>query len=1242
MTESSAHKDESPATLADVLRMWALRQPAKRIYRFTLDGVQETARLTYAELDWRARAIAARLRDSRLEGERALLLYPAGLEFIAAFLGCLYAGVVAVPASLGRANRPMSRLRAIAGDARPRALLTVAELLPDAQRWPAQVPELEHLLCLASDDVEESLAEHWRDPGVGPDDLAFLQYTSGSTASPKGVMVTHGNLMHNSELIRHTFGTVADGEGVTWLPFHHDMGLIGGVLQTLYCGASSTLMSPAAFLQRPLRWLEAISRTGALVSGGPNFAYDLCARKATPERVSGLDLSRWRVAFNGSEPVRAETLERFARAFAPCGFRREVFLPCYGMAETTLLVSGGPWESPPVVLPVGADALEQGRVEPPGEGGAARQVVGSGRIPDGLIAAVVDAESGRRLPDGRIGEIWVSGPSVAAGYWGRLDETRGTFEARLPDAGEATFLRTGDLGFLREGELFVTGRLKDLIIIRGRNVYPQDIEWTASHCHSRLVPDGSAAFAVEAAGQEQLAIVQEVDSSGADLPTDTLTRTIRDAVAQEHELDVFAVCLIRPMSLPRTSSGKVRRRSCRDRFLAGSLNELARSVIEPEETRAVEIPRGQPAGPRGADEIRRWLVARLAAALGVAESEIDPHRHLAGTGLTSVRVIGLTGELEEWLGRPLSPTLVYEYPTLEELAHHLAGDPQTERLTEPVRRAEPAAEPIAIIGVGCRFPGAGGTEAFWRLLHDGIDAVGPPPAGRWGHDLDSSRRGGFIQGVEWFDAERFGISPREAARMDPQQRLLLEVAWEALEDAGLSPEALAGTFTGVFVGISTNDYGLRLGDGDEGGDGYLLTGNARSIAANRLSYSFDFRGPSVAIDTACSSSLVAVHQACEALRDRDATLALAGGVNLILAPELFEALERGGFLSADGRCKAFDASANGYVRGEGCGLVVLKPLTNALADRDPIYAVIRGGAVNQDGRTSGLTVPNPRAQEAVLRAAYRRAGVDPAEVDYVEAHGTGTLLGDPVEAKALASVVGAGRPKERPCLIGSVKTNVGHLEAAAGIVGLIKVALALHRRELPPSLHFARANPHIPFADLGLRVVCEPVPWPVREGPPLAGISSFGFGGTNAHLVLEALAPDALASLPRALRPLSRVWERQRFWLDQVESGLATDHRRNGEGTGDWRALPPDRRREWLIALIRDKVAVGLEQEPDEIATDRALDVLGVDSMTAMEVKWAVEDSLGLTLPTETLTDSPTITQLADRAMHHLERATAQ
>ncbi|MBI5563326.1 MAG: type I polyketide synthase [Chloroflexi bacterium] len=441
-------------------------------------------------------------------------------------------------------------------------------------------------------------------------------------------------------------------------------------------------------------------------------------------------------------------------------------------------------------------------------------------------------------------------------------------------------------------------------------------------------------------------------------------------------------------------------------------------------------------------------------------------------------------------------------------------------------------EPVAIIGIGCRLPGGvNSPAAYWHLLRNGLDAISEVPAERWNaaafFDPDEAPGtvrtpyGAFIQDVDQFDPHFFGIAPREAASMDPQQRIVLEVAWAALEDAGLVPARLAGSRTGVFVGIGLNDYSrLQVPDQtlDPGLiDNYFTSGNALCITPNRLSYLLDLRGPSLAIDSACSSSLAAIHVACQSLRSGESTLALAGGVNLILAPATSISLTK--FLAPDGRCKTFDARADGYARGEGAIVIVLKLLSKAVADGDSIYAVIRGSAVNQDGFSSGLTVPNGVAQQAMLREALANAGVRPEQIDYVEAHGTGTSLGDPIEANALGEVLGRLRTAGHYLAIGSVKTNIGHLEAGAGIAGLVKVALALKHGELPPSLNYTSPNPHIPFDELHLRVQTRLTPWPRRDHPPLAGVSSFGFGGTNAHAILQA-PPDREVKATHPVQPV--------------------------------------------------------------------------------------------------------------------------
>ena len=518
-----------PSTLVELLRRRARQRPRQTSYTFLSEGEAEEVSLTYEELDRRARSIGARLQSLGAAGQRAILLYPPGLEYIAAFFGCLYAGVVAIPAYPPRRQKSLPRLRAILANSGAKLALTTNTTLSATNRLLAASADLKELHWLVTDAVEQDESEGWREPPLCSDTLAFIQYTSGSTATPKGVMLSHGSLLYNQKILREAFENTEQSVIAGWLPLYHDMGLIGNVFQPLYLGSPCVLMSPLRFLQQPVRWLQAITRYKATTSGGPDFAYDLCVRKITSEQRAGLDLSSWRAAFNGAEPVRAQTLERFAATFAPCGFRREAFYPCYGLAEATLIVSGGRVAAPPVIHTVEGAALERNLAiaAEPGHRDA-RALVGCGQTFPEQRIIIVESESRTECAPGQVGEVWVSGPSVAGGYWNQPEETEATFHAYLSDVGDGPFLRTGDLGFLHHGELFITGRLKDLIIIRGRNHYPQDIELTVEQSAPSVRPNCGAAFSVETNGEERLVIVQEV-TPHRQAGVGEMTRAIRQA-----------------------------------------------------------------------------------------------------------------------------------------------------------------------------------------------------------------------------------------------------------------------------------------------------------------------------------------------------------------------------------------------------------------------------------------------------------------------------------------------------------------------------------------------------------------------------------------------------------------------------------------------------------------------------------------------------------------------------------------
>nr|WCO03995.1 AjuB [Cystobacter sp.] len=662
-------------------------------------------------------------------------------------------------------------------------------------------------------------------------------------------------------------------------------------------------------------------------------------------------------------------------------------------------------------------------------------------------------------------------------------------------------------------------------------------------------------------------------------------------------------------------------------MLAGLAERARRAASAPAPVVESELRRRLESAPSGnrADVVLDFVRRETERVLGLDGSRpLELHRGLFDMGLDSLMAVELRNRLQRAVGGEvaLPPTLIFNHPNIQALATYLSGRLLPDVASTPtpaVALRVERDEPIAIVGMGCRFPGgANSPEAFWQLLREGRDAIVEVPPERWDRDAwydpnpetpgkMSTRHGGFLRDVDQFDPEFFGIAPREANNMDPQHRLLLEVAWEALEHAGIAPSRLAGSRTGVFVGISGTDYAqLQLRRGDPSRiDAYFATGNALSAAAGRVSYVLGFQGPALAIDTACSSSLVALHTACRSLRAGECEVALAGGVNLTLLPETNVNLSRARMMASDGRCKTFDAAADGYVRSEGCGLLVLKPLSAALAAGERVLAVIRGSAVNQDGRSVGLTAPNGTAQEAVIREALANAGVKPAQVGYVEAHGTGTSLGDPIEVRALGAVLSEGRKAEDPFLLGSVKTNVGHLESAAGVAGLMKVVLALQHGELPPHLHFKKPNPRISWDEIPVRVVTELTPWPAGSKKRIAGVSSFGFIGTNAHVVLEEApaqaeaetaatpedeTPHLLALSARTDEALRDLAGRHARYLEQEPGARLTDVCLSANMGRSHQA-----RRAGVVARSADELREALErfsegERPDAVVMGEAVD----------------------------------------------------
>jgi amino acid adenylation domain-containing protein len=664
------------STVVELLRYRNSQQGEQLSYTFLADGETESDRLSYQELDRFSRAIASQLQSLGLSGERALLLYPPGIDYLPAFFGCLYAGVVAVPAYPPRNKRNTPRILAILEDAQAAIILTTTTILSQVQSLFADKFDIDNIHWLATDNLTPGIEADWQEPLIDTDTLAFLQYTSGSTGTPKGVMLSHGNLLHNAVVTRQYMEHSSSSKFVTWLPVYHDMGLIGGVLQPLYGGFPCIMMPPAAFLQRPYRWLETISRYRGTTSGAPNFAYELCIEKITPEQRSTLDLSSWSVAFNGAEPIRHQTLERFANTFAECGFRPEAFYPCYGMAEATLMVSGSVKSALINSSSLQKSALEGNKViKATSSDEDYITLVGCGRVVPQQKIIIANPETLARCSPDQVGEIWVSGPSIGHGYWNRPEETAQTFHAYLQDTKEGPFLRTGDLGFLHNGELFVTGRAKDLIIIRGRNLYPQDIELTAERSHHTLRVGSVAAFAVEVEQEERLIVVQELEFR-AKPNIDEVTAAIRQAITEEHEVQVYAVILIKAGTIPKTSSGKIQRRATKAGFLAGTLEVVGSSILELTETTEPEeyLTRTELLAVEPEQQqqlLNSYLQNLVARVLSVRSSQIDVSKPLSSLGLDSLKVFELKNRLEDNFGVNISVANFFDSDGITELTSQI-------------------------------------------------------------------------------------------------------------------------------------------------------------------------------------------------------------------------------------------------------------------------------------------------------------------------------------------------------------------------------------------------------------------------------------------------------------------------------------------------------------------------------------------------------------------------------------------
>ncbi len=1095
------------STLSEVLHRAARESAGVELVFVCADGSE--TRLTYAMLLERAQALLASLQASGLRpGDHLLTQLDDGQQQLKAFWACVLGGIVPVllPKTVSwlRESEPARRMRAVSSLFPGAAILIDAD---QAQDYEDGLPALEggHRI-LVVDRLPEggTPIEHT----ASPEDLAYLQFSSGSTGVPKGVRLTHANMLANLCDMVQTNGFRPSHGFINWMPYYHDMGLIVFHLAPTLLMASQVKIEAADFIADPLLWLRKIHEHRSAIVGGPNFSMRQVLEKLGDRAPEGMDLSCVYIWMNGAEPVWVQTLSGFTDKLASAGLSRNVVMPVYGLAEATVAVAFPPMGQPWRVHRLDRQALLRDGVARDAQPGVEAIEYPDVGFPLSTAQARIIAEDGSVLPENRLGEICIRGASVTSGYHSAAQSER-LFDAE-------GWLRTGDLGFLREGRLTITGRLKDVILINGRNVMAADLEQHISRVFGLKTSRLTACGAIDPVDGSESVVLFAVAR-----PHNPDWKYLHELRASAEDYLGYPVRAVIPVRrIPHTSSGKIQRHQLARQWLLGEFADLAQRFAE---NRPAAVGVIDPNDATMAAIARAW-----AKALGLPEADVGPDASFVSLGGTSVKAVQMLALAESALNRRLGTKALLECRTVREMTRFVAalGDHAESEASPLPAAARERQIPVAIIGMAARFPGASNVEDFWRNLLDGASAMAPMSTRRW---PQAERRWpiGELDDAMDFAAGFFNIGDDEATLMDPQQRLLLETAHAALEDAGcMGARMPSGRHVGVYVGASYNAHleqliAWRGQDADAAllRHGQLLPANLLNMIPARVSQALDLKGPALALDTACSSSLVALHYACADVATGQCDVALAGGVNVLPSPTMLHLLQQAGALSASGVCRAFDRSADGMVAGEGVGLVVLKRLDRALADGDRIDAVIAGTAINSDGRSIGVMAPTPEGQEAVLRQALARAGIAPGDIDHIEAHGTGTPIGDPVELRALSTVLGP-RDGDARCGIGSVKSNIGHLLAAAGIAGVIKQVLALRHGVQPATLNIALPHEQLTRTDAPLRPVLKAEPWVSDTQAGLhsrhVGISSFGFGGTNAHTILRG-APVRQPTRERAV-----------------------------------------------------------------------------------------------------------------------------
>ncbi|KAA8786040.1 amino acid adenylation domain-containing protein [Paenibacillus amylolyticus] len=1091
-------------TLVDVIRDRS--NTTDRGIRFIDSDKMETL-MSYRQLFNEAKGYLGYLQEIGIKpGQEIIFQIQENKRFIVAFWACILGGMIPVPVSIGEDEEQNMKVYRIWDLLKDPFMIASEKVLGKMKNFALEheMSDFHHQLEKRTDIIHDQVYKYdvvrYNEPKS--DDLAFIQFSSGSTGDPKGVMLTHRNLIYNACAAINGTKISSDDRFLSWMPLTHDMGLIGFHLVPFVAGIHQYLIPTELFIRKPILWMKKVNQHRATILSSPNFGYKYFLNFFREDKADGWDLSCVRVIYNGAEPILPEVCHEFLNVLSAYQLKKTAMFTVYGLAEASVAVCFPPTEKEFAAVYVHRDHLNFVEhvieVEKDAEHVASFAVVG--RAVDYCHVRICD-EDMNPVPDYVIGRIQIQGDNVTQGYYNNQMATENVFT-------RDGWVITGDLGFTMNGSLVVTGREKDIIFMNGKNIYPHDIERVAIQLHEIELGRIAACGVYDSNSQSEEIIVFVVYKKKIEhfLP---LVKEIKKHLYIHGGWSVKEVLPIK--KLPKTTSGKIQRYQLAKQYEAGKFSVESALIQE-----ALMKDTGREMETVSVQVLERELISLFSDVL--VGKRIKVEDSYFDMGATSLQLAQIAERIEEKYGEEIAVTDLFTYPSITDLAGYLAGSRSENKKVHPAREHESSSNDIAIIGMSMNFPGASNASDFWRVLEEGKHYIQDYPEHRIQDATDYIQsirnetdqlewiKGGYLDQIDQFDYSFFGLTPRTAQFMDPNQRMFLQTAWHTIEDAGYAGAGINGSHVGVYVGYSKvgYDYERLITASYPSEIKHYIIGNLPSVLASRIAYFLNLKGPALTIDTACSSSLVAVHMACKGLLAGDCEMAIAGGIRTALLP-ISIGLD---MESPDALTRTFSEDANGTGFGEGVGAVMLKPLQQAMQDGDHIYGVIKGSAINQDGRTVGITAPNPESQTNVIEQAWREAGISPDTLHFIEAHGTGTKLGDPVEFNALRKAFEKYTDRKQFCAIGSAKTNIGHSFEAAGIAGLIKSVLMLQHRTIPPLVHFNKPNPALKFESSPFYVNQELMALTDEDRPLRCGVSSFGFSGTNAHVVLEEYVPS--------------------------------------------------------------------------------------------------------------------------------------